>query len=200
MVIEPVHLKFRDEQLTFIEERATRLEARDHVMKVLNKHAEISVGEEEEEEEEEEGDNEEREWKEEDFFWDNELALASFASHTNDCSNGGRDQTQWPQSSDFANEGMTNNMKRMVRSSQDREEDKKSHLLRGQERASVETIRKVDDCKTDECLALNSIRSKICQFHSKAQSTRHENSRIRKTGTKLNRFHLGRNSLVTLLM
>ena len=127
MVIEPVHLKFRDEQLAFIEEQATRLEARGHVMKVLNKHAEISVGEEEEEEE---GVNEEREWKEEDFFWDNELALASFASHTNDCSNGGRDQIQWrSQSSDFANEGMTNNMKRMVRSSQDREEDKKRHLL-----------------------------------------------------------------------
>jgi len=182
--------KFRDEQLAFIEEQATRLEARGHVMKVLNKHAEISVGEEEEEEEkeeeEEEGVNEEREWKEEDFFWDNELALASFASHTNDCSNGGRDQIQWrSQSSDFANEGLTNNMKRMVRSSQDREEDKKRHLLRRQERASVETIRKVDDCKTDECLALNSIRSKICQFHSKAQSTRHENSRIRKTGTKI---------------
>ena len=56
-------------------------------------------------------------------------------------------------------------MKRMVRSSQDREEDKKRHLLRGQERASVETIRKVDDCITDESLALNSIRFEICQFH-----------------------------------
>ena len=51
VVIEPVHIIFRDEQLAFIEERTTRLEARDHVMKVLNKHAEISVGEEQEEEE-----------------------------------------------------------------------------------------------------------------------------------------------------